>query len=57
MGHAGDNKKVHQILKEYADVFPDDISDGLPPGRSHTFNIKLTDDAQPRRSGIYPLAE
>lgn len=57
MGQGEDKKEVQEILKEYADVFPDELPDGLPPERSHKFSIKLTDDAQPRRSGIYRLAE
>eukprot|EP00170_Pyropia_yezoensis_P000404 contig_2224_g405 len=57
MGEAEDKNEVQQILKEYADVFPAELPDGLPPERSHKFSIKLTDDAEPRRSGIYRLSE
>ncbi|KAK1867157.1 hypothetical protein I4F81_009666 [Pyropia yezoensis] len=57
MGEAEDQNEVQQILKEYADVFPAELPDGLPPERSHKFSIKLTDDAEPRRSGIYRLSE
>ena len=50
-GDAGD--ELQGMLGEYADVFPDELPDRLPPQRSHNFSIKLTEDAQPRRSGIY----
>ena len=52
MGEAEDKNDVQEILNEYADVFPEELPDGLPPERSHKFSVKLTEDARPRRSGI-----
>lgn len=57
MGEGEAGGELRSILTEYADVFPDELPDGLPPQRSHNFSIKLAEDAQPRRSGIYRLAK
>ena len=53
---AEDKNDVREISRERADVFPEKRPDGLPPERSHFFCIKLTENAQPRRSGIYRLS-
>lgn len=57
MGHVDDKTEVREIIKEYADIFPEALVDGLSPKRRHSSSIKLTDDAQPRCSGKYLLAQ
>jgi hypothetical protein len=36
-----------RVLAEHADVFPDKLPAGLPPGRGHELRVKLKDDARP----------
>lgn len=49
--------KVNDVLREYADVFPDELPAGLPPKRNHELRIQLAEGAKPHRSGIYRLLE
>ena len=45
------------ILKEYADVFPDELPVGLPPIRKgHQFKIDLEDDVPPVHRPLYKLS-
>lgn len=57
MGEGEAGGELRSILTEYADVFPDELPDGLPPQRSHNFSINRAEDAQPRRNSIYRLGE
>jgi len=36
-----------RVLAEHADVFPDKLPSGLPPGRGHELRIKLQADSRP----------
>ena len=48
--------KIKGILKEYADVFPDELPVGLPPVRKgHEFKIDLEDDVPPVHRPLYKL--
>ena len=45
------------ILKEYSDVFPDELPVGLPPIRKgHQFKIDLEDDVPPVHRPLYKLS-
>ena len=45
------------ILKEYADVFPDELPVGLPPIRKgHQFKIDLEDDVPPVHRPLHKLS-
>jgi len=48
-------KELQEQLREYQDVFPDDLPKRLPPERQQAFRIDLEEDAQPLENGIYRL--
>jgi hypothetical protein len=43
-------------LEDFKDDFPDELSNGLPPERSHDFKIKLVLGASPIKKAIYRLS-
>ena len=48
---------VRSVLKEYEDVFPEDLPPGLPPRRmGHEFKIDLTDDTPPVHRPLYKMS-
>ena len=48
---------MKEILKEYADIFPDDLPGGLPIVRKgHQFKIDLEDDVPPVHRPLYKLS-
>jgi hypothetical protein len=50
-------ESVKGILKEFADVFPDELPIGLPPVRKgHEFKIDLEDDVPPVHRPLYKLS-
>ena len=49
--------EIRTILKEFSDVFPDKLPQGLPPERKHDFKIELMEDATPQKKGLYKLSE
>ena len=50
-------EQLKGILKEYADVFPDELPVGLPPVRKgHQFKIDLEDDVPPVHRPLYKLS-
>src|SRR3954470_21770057 len=50
------NNKIQDLLKEYQDIFPDDLP-GLPPYRSIDHTIELVDGAKPPHRSIYALSQ
>src|SRR3954470_13169474 len=48
--------KIQDLLKEYQDIFPDDLP-GLPPYRSVDHGIELVDGAEPPHCSIYALSQ
>src|SRR3954471_19418648 len=48
--------KIQDLLKEYHDIFPDDLP-GLPPSRSVDHTIELVDGAKPPHRSIYALSQ
>lgn len=48
---------VCELLREYQDVFPDDLPTGLPPGRRCPFRIDLEEEARPQMKGMYRPSE
>ena len=50
-------EQIKGILKEYSDVFPDELPVGLPPKRmGHEFKIDLEDDVPPVHRPLYKLS-
>ena len=50
-------ESIKAILKEYKDVFPDDLPVGLPPKRQgHEFKIDLEDNNPPVHRPLYKLS-
>lgn len=49
-------REIDALLSEFADVFPEKLPKGLPPNRSKNFDIQLTEDAKPRKSGLYRMS-
>ena len=49
--------EIKNLLKEFEDVFPDEIPKGFPPQRKHDFKIDLKENATPQKKGIYRLSE
>ena len=50
-------EQIKGILKEYSDVFPDELPIGLPPKRmGHEFKIDLEDDVPPVHRPLYKLS-
>src|SRR3954467_5213615 len=49
-------EKIQNLLKEYQDIFPDDLP-GLPPYRSVDHGIELVDGAEPPHRSIYALSQ
>ena len=48
---------IQAILKEYNDIFPQDLPPGLPPVRmGHEFKIDLEDDTPPVHRPLYKLS-
>ena len=48
---------IKGVLKEYSDVFPDELPVGLPPVRKgHEFKIDLEDDVPPVHRPLYKLS-
>src|SRR4051812_48194757 len=50
------DEKIQNLLKEYQDIFPDDLP-GLPPYRSVDHGIELVDGAEPPHRSIYALSQ
>src|SRR3954451_8351244 len=50
------NDKIQDLLKEYQDIFPDDLP-GLPPYRSVDYGIELVYGAEPPHHSIYALSQ
>ena len=49
--------QIHTILEEFDDVFPQDLSLGLPPLRQgHEFRIDLEDDLAPTNHPFYKMS-
>src|SRR3954467_13386215 len=48
--------KIQDLLKEYQDIFPDDLP-GLPPYQSVDHAIELVDRAEPPHQSIYTLSQ
>ena len=48
---------IQKMLKEFSDVFPDKIPKGMPPKRKYDFKIKLKEDSQPQKKGLYRMSE
>src|SRR3954452_3025237 len=48
--------KIQDLLKEYQDIFPDDLP-GLPPYRSVDHGIELVDGTEPPHRSIYALSQ
>src|SRR3954471_6297466 len=51
-----DDDKIQDLLKEYYDIFPDDLP-GLPPYRSVDHAIELVNSAEPPHRSIYVLSQ
>lgn len=52
------DKDIQNILVEYEDVFPDDVSKGLPPDRGRPrFKIELVKGAEPHKKSIHRHSE
>ena len=51
-----DPSTVKAILHQFKDVFPNELPKGLPPRRGQDFHIKLKNDAQPQKKGLYRLS-
>ena len=49
------NRKLRRLLKEYQDVFREELPDGLPPRRAVDHAIE-TGDASPVNKNAYPLS-
>ena len=50
-------EQIKEVLKEHADVFPDELPIGLPPIRKgHEFRIDLEDDVPPVHRPLYKLS-
>ena len=48
---------IKAVLKEYSDIFPQDLPPGLPPVRmGHEFRIDLKDDTPPVHRPLYKLS-
>ena len=48
---------IKAVLKEYNDIFPQDLPPGLPPVRmGHEFRIDLEDDTPPVHRPLYKLS-
>ena len=48
---------IKPVLKEYGDIFPQDLPPGLPPVRmGHEFRIDLEDDTPPVHKPLYKLS-
>ena len=48
---------IKEVLKECADIFPDELPIGLPPVRKgHEFRIDLEDDVPPVHRPLYKLS-
>ena len=45
------------VLREYPDVFPAEVPDGLPPQRAHDHHIPIVEGAQPQFRPTYRLSE
>ena len=48
---------IQSILQEFSDVFPEKLPQGLPPERSKNFDIELTPEAKPQKSGLYRMSK
>ncbi|MCV6587631.1 MAG: retropepsin-like domain-containing protein, partial [Marinobacterium sp.] len=46
-GYAPDHPRGKKLCEEFADLFPDELPDGLPPEERQKHRIVLTDDAKP----------
>lgn len=57
MEEAKDKNHVQEIPKEYADIFPAEVPDELLRQRGQILSIKLTDDSEPCRSGIFLISQ
>ena len=48
---------IKAILKEYSDIFPQDLPSGLPPVKmGHAFKVDLEDDTPPIHRPLYKLS-
>nr|CCA16568.1 retrovirus polyprotein putative [Albugo laibachii Nc14] len=48
---------IQPVLEEFSDVFPDKLSDKLPPETSVDFEMHMKDDVQPKSKDIYRLTK
>ena len=49
-------QQLHPIVKEFADVFPDDLPDGLPPKRNEDFHIEEIKGSTPPSRPTYRMS-
>ncbi len=50
------NDELEEILKNYEDVFPEKLPQGLPPERNIEMKIQLMEGAKPTIGPIYKLS-
>ena len=49
-------KELHQLLEEFSDLFPEQLSKGRPPKQEVEFEIKLEEGAVPLNKPSYSLS-
>ena len=47
---------VQNLLKEFKDVFPENLPKGLPPKRAQDFHIDLKEGSTPQKKGLYRMS-
>ena len=52
-----DNEDLKKLLREYADVFPQDLPSGLPPSRSVDHKIEIIPGSHPPSRPTYRLSQ
>ena len=48
---------LENVILEYQDMFPDRFPNQLPPDRAQDFHIKLKQNSEPQKKGLYRMSQ